>query len=529
MEYKPQPQWQDSVSQHRQHVKTKPRLIIHGGAGNIGLSMPPEKYEGYKTALLTIIASTNKYMNTPKPKDDTPGTETGVARLPSALDVATFAMTQLEDNPLFNSAKGAVFTRDGLNEHEASLMVTRGHAKRAIAVAGLQRVRNPILLCKEMLERGEKDLWGKTDLGWAAATAAARDGDVTAQLDVPSAQGHTLVHGQAAETLAQHYGVSLVSPEYFFTQNRWDEHIRALEREKKGKEQANVAAQAGHTEDCPALATWSADEYLPQGTCGVVAMDEDGTICVATSTGGMTNKLTGRIGDTPSVGAGFWAEEWNDENNGYHSQQASTALPASLADWSVNDVRQALGRQTGVTELSSSLRSMLVSCLPTVIPLSMQYQPIPSSGTAQQHHHHHRDLKTTRAAALSGTGNGDSFLRIAAVRTVASIARWGGHSTASALRQVAGPGGDLQKSAQDRWGKTGEGEGGMIGIESVVTRDERTGEVVKVTSEIVHEHNCNGMFRAWVDDDGRGKFQIWHGKGPDNQKARRSATDVRLP
>ncbi|KAJ1328228.1 L-asparaginase [Microdochium nivale] len=507
--------------QHRQHVKTKPRLIIHGGAGNIGLSMPPSRYEQYKTALLTIVAKTNTYMNNPIPNDnapnDDPNDSTSHCKLPSALDVATFAMTQLEDNPLFNSAHGAVFTRDGLNELEASLMVTKGHAKRAVAVAGLQRVRNPILLAKEMLERGEDDLWGKTDLGWAAVDDGGHD--VTAQLNVPSAQGHTLIHGMAAETLAQSYGLSLVSPEYFFTQNRWDEHVRALEREKKGKEQA--AATAGgqdgnrHAGDRPELATWSADEYLPQGTCGVVAMDEDGTICVATSTGGMTNKLTGRIGDTPSAGAGFWAEEWDDEHNGYRhaSHQGGSALPASPADWSVNDIRQALTRQHAVTELSSGLRSVLSSCLPTIVPPSTQYHHVPLSPVPAGKSHH---LKTTRATALSGTGNGDSFLRVAAVRTVASIARWGGLPTAEALRQVAGPGGELQKSAGDRWSKTGEGEGGMIGIESVVTRDTRTGRVVGVESEIIHEHNCNGMFRAWVDGEGKRKFQIWHGKGPDS-------------
>lgn len=164
----------------------------------------------------------------------------------TALEIATHAVTLLENNPLFNSGHGAVFTRDGVNELEASVMVSRGAAKRGVGVTGLRRVRNPILLARKMLEHGDDDLAGKSDLGWSAS----RDDD----LDIPSAQGHTLIHGQSAEILAEKYGLELVEQGYFFTQTRWDEHVRALEREKK--------APRIHS------ATWSPDEYLPQGTCG---------------------------------------------------------------------------------------------------------------------------------------------------------------------------------------------------------------------------------------------------------------------
>ena len=81
-------------------------------------------------------------------------------RRPSALEVATFAVVQLENNPLFNAGHGAVFTRDGINELEASVMVSRGYAKRGVGVMGLRRVRNPILLARAMLERGDADLGG---------------------------------------------------------------------------------------------------------------------------------------------------------------------------------------------------------------------------------------------------------------------------------------------------------------------------------------------------------------------------------
>jgi L-asparaginase len=190
---------------------------------------------------------------------------------PSALEIATHAVAQLEDNPLFNSGHGAVFTRDGINELEASVMVSRGFKKRGVGVMGLRRVRNPILLARKMLEHGEQDL---------AASSSHASSSLLLDVDVPSAQGHTQLHGETAEKLAEQYGLEIVDPEYFFTQQRWDEHVRALEREKRGL----------------GLGTWHAEEYLPQGTCGAVALDAEGVICAATSTGGMTNKLTRRIG-----------------------------------------------------------------------------------------------------------------------------------------------------------------------------------------------------------------------------------------
>lgn len=395
--------------------------------------------------------------------------------LPSALDIATYAVVLLENNPLFNSGHGAVFTRDGINELEASVMVSRGFAKRGVGVTGLQRVKNPILLARSMLEHGEGDLRGKTDLGWTAQSKTEQE------LDIPSAQGHTLIHGRSAEILAEKYGLETVDPSYFYTQTRWDEHIRALDREK--------AAHKGSAELYP-TATWSVEEYLPQGTCGAVALDADGIVCCATSTGGMTNKLTGRIGDTPSIGAGFWAEEWNEAGDPTGAQRR--APRDQWGQW-----RNILGRQIPVVELSSGLRDLIAQCLPT----PLLYHPLPQE----------RQLVTTRCAALSGTGNGDSFLRIAAVRTVVGIARWTNSSAAIALKHVAGKDGELQKSAGDRWGKTGEGEGGMIGIEGVIVRDAMSGEVVETRGEILHDYNCGGMFRAWIDDEGRPRMRIFDG------------------
>ncbi|KAH8882159.1 N-terminal nucleophile aminohydrolase [Thozetella sp. PMI_491] len=437
MEYKAQP---------ASRAQFAPRIIIHGGAGNITpKNLRPDLYATHRQALLTIVSLTHVYMTTPKAAPyDAQGSSN--ALLPSALETATFAVELLENNALFNSGHGAVFTRDGINELEASVMVSRGFAKRGVGVTGLRHVKNPIRLAKALLEHGQEDL---------AATHVAVD---EADLNVPSAQGHELIHGSTAEILAKRYGLEMVEPDYFFTQNRWDEHIKSLEKERSGE----------------GIATWSAEEYLPQGTCGAVALDSDGVICAATSTGGLTNKLTGRIGDTPIVGAGFWAEEFEERGD-----------PAAAL------------RRPGLTiTLSDSLKGLMADCLPT----PFLYTPAPSS--------EYSDLVTTRSIGASGTGNGDSFIRIAAVRTVGAIARFGGVSGAEALTRVTGPDGELQKSAGDRWNRTGEGQGGMIGVEGVVVRDP-AGRVVERRSEILQDFNCRGMFRAWIDEKGDAVVRVW--------------------
>ncbi|EPE08000.1 l-asparaginase precursor [Ophiostoma piceae UAMH 11346] len=427
--------------------RIQPRLIIHGGAGNISpVTITPEKRVVFRAALTEIVTRTSVLLDSKT----------------SALEIATYAVSLLEDNPLFNSGYGAVFTRDGINELEASVMVSRGRAKRGVGVMGLKRVRNPILLARRMLEEGDYDLAPRS-----AATAGVN-------ID-RGAQGHTQVHGATAEALAASYGLPLVEPSYFFTQNRWDEHVRGLQRE------------ADHTMGTSkySSASWSADEYLPQGTVGAVALDADGVVCCATSTGGLTNKLTGRIGDTPVVGAGSWAEAWTEEGDPTSVLRQTQPLP---------NVRPAV-------ELSRALCSLLADCLP--IPRAFSYAPIPAvTSTALS-------LTTTRSVAVSGTGNGDSFLRVGAAHAVAAMAQYKPVSSAAALSAVTGPGGILQQSAEDRFGLTGEGEGGIIGIESVVVRDKESGAVHEVRGTIIADCNCGGMFRGWIDDAGRVQVRIF--------------------
>jgi len=343
-------------------------------------------------------------------------------------------------------------------------MVSRGKKKRGVGLMGLEHVKNPIMLAREMLIRGEDDLNGgngehRGPMFNSSSSILSLDGGSSYQPPSGGAQGHSQMHGEGAEKLARKWGLEMVEPSYFFTQNRWDEHVAGLEREKS-------ASGSG-------MATWDAEEYVSQGTCGAVAMDADGVVAVATSTGGMTNKLTGRIGDTPTLGAGFWAEEWEEA-----CSSRTDAGPVLI--------------------LSDALKGMMADCLPSLTI----YTPLASPAAS----------KTIRSTGISGTGNGDSFLRMNAVRTASAIARYRGVSLQKGMAEMTGPGGELQKSAGDRWKKTGEGEGGMIGIECVVSVDEEDGEVGMVRSarsEIVEEYNCGGMFRALVNEDGKAVCRVW--------------------
>lgn len=512
-------------SDHRQRIHIQPRLIIHGGAGNISRStLTPERRAAYRGALKEIVSRsvlrfcvpfttycqktnkqitrTNEYMtsgtaaplasvvpNGPKgPNGPTSTTSTAsTSSKPTALETATFAVVLLEDCPLFNSGHGAVFTRDGVNELEASVMVSQGRAKRGVGVMGLRRVRNPIWLARRMLEHGDVDLGPRSPTAHQARRGKRvsdegmsdnEPADNGRSEDRPNidagAQGHTQIYGAAAEALAECYGLPLVDPAYFFTQSRWDEHVRALEAERQGR---------------AATSTWSASEYLPQGTCGAVALDADGVVCCATSTGGLTNKVTGRVGDTPVVGAGSWAGMWAEEDD-----PTGMVAAAATAARGAPSVRP-------VVELSRALYNLLADCLPIPSPMPLFYDQLPSVP--------HSTTTTTRSIGLSGTGNGDSFLRVSAAHTIAAMAQYKPLSSAAALSAVAGPGGVLQTSAGARWGRAGEGEGGLIGIECAVVQDSSDRGVRQVRTAVIQDYNCGGMFRAWIDDAGQAQVRIF--------------------
>jgi L-asparaginase len=372
----------------------EPRIVIHGGAGNVTRqSVPPSSpaYVAYVSSLRAILTAAH----------------TQLLSGASALDVAAAAVVAFEDNPLFNCGKGSVFNRAGRNELEASVMVTRGpgYGKRGVGVELLTTVKNPILLAKEVLLRG------------------AREG-------VP----HNCLSGKEAEMLAAKWGLEIVDEGYFYTEKRWKEHLRGLERGREGE----------------------MEEYLPQGTVGCVVMDRWGTLCAATSTGGFTNKLPGRIGDTPTLGAGFWAEEWEVE-----------VRMGSL--------------------LAQGLRYLLPFCAPSPTHAESQ-RLLPGD---------EKEPRTkTRAVAMSGTGNGDYFLRLAAAHNVAARCRFGNTSLKEAMREVVGVGGEMQRAAEElgRWGE-GDGEGGFIGIDE--------------EGNVVMDLNCGGMFRGTVDSDRNTKVAVY--------------------
>ena len=390
----------------------RPRLIIHGGAGNITRqNIPPVKLEAYRSSLLSILRNSAKLLSNPNAR---------------ALDVAVHAVSLLEDDELFNCGKGAVFTSDGTNELEASIMVSNGYRKRGVGCSLLRRVKNPIKLAKEMLVRGE-------------------------EVDGGGGGGHCQLSGEALEALAEKWGLELVDPSYFWTKERWDQHKKGLEREKR--------------RELSACSTWDPIEYVPQGTVGAVVLDSTGTIATCASTGGLTNKLRGRIGDTPTVGAGFWAEEWDQQPSQRMVYRPQLPPLGPIENISRGNITSLIGQCFAPPGEDSNLSETK--------PVSVRH-----------------------AVGLSGTGNGDSFLRLSAARTTAAMSRFSypNQSLATAVSLVAGPGGELQRSAGDRWNKTGEGEAGIIAI-----------ELVGREANISFDFN-RGMFRAYLDDNGQEVF-----------------------
>lgn len=433
----------------------KPRIIIHGGAGNITRqNLSNDSYQTYRSALLAILREVHKVLRIPNA---------------TALDAATHAVTLLENNHLFNAGHGAVFTKTGTHELEASVMCSQGYRKRGVGVMKVRRAKNPILLAKEMLLRGEED-------------------------DGGGAQGHCQLAGDTCDALAREWGLESVKPSYYWTRKRWDEHRRGLgldhddhtykahkrEADEGVQDEQQTAFEDSYIDDdfYAGDVSWDGKEYLPQGTVGAVALDSTGTTCVATSTGGITNKLPGRIGDTPTLGAGFWAEEWETACFQHSPIQHSSPPLGSVA-------------------------SLLTDCLPAL----SRYLPLPSGESECYDTDQGKFVHKKRAVAISGTGNGDSFLRLAAVRTAAAIAQYsraipltsGTHPLQAAVTAIAGPNGKLQLSAEDRWHKTGEGEGGMIGI------DYQEGK----GGQVVADFNCGGMFRAWLDDEGAERMAVF--------------------
>jgi beta-aspartyl-peptidase (threonine type) len=185
--------------------------------------------------------------------------ETGYATLESgapAMDAVIAAIQIMEESPLFNAGVGAVFTNEGKNELDAAVM--DGKNRDAGAVAGVSTIKSPI----------------------------------SAALSVMKDSPHVMMSGPGAEKFATEQGLEIVDPEYFFTQSRYDVLQKVKQREKEKSKSA-------------ALLDFPDSKY---GTVGCVALDKNGNIAAGTSTGGMTNKRYGRIGDAPIIAAGTYAD-----------------------------------------------------------------------------------------------------------------------------------------------------------------------------------------------------------------------------
>jgi beta-aspartyl-peptidase (threonine type) len=175
-----------------------------------------------------------------------------LARGGPSLDAVAAAVVVMEDSPLFNAGRGAAFTAEGKNELDAAIM--DGVTLRAGAVTLVTTVKNPILLARLVMENTR----------------------------------HVMLSAHGAEALAREHGLETVAPEYFYTERRW----QALQRVRK----AQVAGDDARI-----------TEGEKHGTVGAVALDRHGNLAAATSTGGYTNKMAGRVGDTPIIGAGTYA------------------------------------------------------------------------------------------------------------------------------------------------------------------------------------------------------------------------------
>lgn len=222
-------------------------MVIHGGAGTIERnSMSVNKEKEYKETLTKALKT--GYSMLKKGND--------------ALNAVEETIKVLEDSPLFNAGKGAVFTHEGKNELDAAIM--DGKSLRAGAVAGITTVRNPISAARAVMEKS----------------------------------AHVLLAGDGAEAFARQVGLTMVDPKYFYTQDRWEALQKAIKEDSLLSLKKNKSA-------LKALGGGQKDAKF--GTVGCVALDKGNNLAAGTSTGGMTNKKYGRIGDSPIIGAGTYA------------------------------------------------------------------------------------------------------------------------------------------------------------------------------------------------------------------------------
>jgi beta-aspartyl-peptidase (threonine type) len=226
---------------------SKITLVIHGGAGTITRqNMTPDKEKAYQAALQQALQAGYDVLK----------------KGGASLDAVEAAIHVMEESPLFNAGKGAVFTNEGKNELDASVM--DGKTLKAGAVAGVTTVKSPISLARKVMEASE----------------------------------HVMLTGRGAEQFAREKGLEIVDPSYFYTETRFQQLQNAKKEEK---------VQLDHSGDKGSLDEHIFTEGNKYGTVGAVALDAYGNLAAGTSTGGMTNKRWNRVGDAPIIGAGTYA------------------------------------------------------------------------------------------------------------------------------------------------------------------------------------------------------------------------------
>ena len=226
-----------------------PVIAIHGGAGALS-GLDEHQAKPYHDGLRYILQQAQQALQEGQ----------------SAMDAVCLAVSLLEDNPLFNAGHGAVFTHDGTHELDAAVM--NGADLRAGAVAGICHIQHPVLAARAVMEDGR----------------------------------HVLLAGAGAEKFLREYGgLAWVEPDFFSTPMRREQLEKALQQERVALDHDVAVSQKGPQ---PPI-----DESRKMGTVGAVALDQYGHLAAATSTGGMTNKHAGRIGDSPLIGAGTYAED----------------------------------------------------------------------------------------------------------------------------------------------------------------------------------------------------------------------------
>ncbi|RYY98904.1 MAG: isoaspartyl peptidase/L-asparaginase [Chitinophagaceae bacterium] len=227
-------------------------LVIHGGAGTIlKKNMTPESEKAYQEGLKAALQAGYAVLS----------------RGGTALDAVEATVRVMEDNPLFNAGKGAVFTNEGRNELDAAIM--DGQTLKAGSVASVTTVRNPVSAARAVMDKSE----------------------------------HVMMIGAGAEKFAQQQGLEIVDPSYFYTEARY----RGLQRAKALDSAKAVRDTTSNMPKQAAFLRQPGNRDYKYGTVGAVALDKAGNLAAATSTGGMTNKKFGRVGDAPIIGAGTYA------------------------------------------------------------------------------------------------------------------------------------------------------------------------------------------------------------------------------